>query len=71
MTDPASAKRELDQLIDEQITLFEQRGPLGPDELFEFQLRVAEIQKVCRYLEQLKAPPPWRVQRTRRVHPSL
>ena len=68
MADPASVRRQLDELIDQQIETFSQPTPLGRFELFEFQLRAVEIRRVEKVLEQSKPPAPWPVYKTRRLH---
>lgn len=56
MADPASVRRQLDELINQQILTFSQPTPLGRFELFEFHLRAVEMRRVEKQLEQSKPP---------------
>ena len=69
MTDPASAiRRQVDELIEAQISTLKQSSSLTSSELTEYHGRSAKISKLFAELDRSKTLPPYP---NRRHHPSL
>jgi hypothetical protein len=70
MTDPASAiKRQVDDLIQLQISTLRQSSSMSPSDLTEYHTRSAKIRILFRELDRRKPLPPYPVHR--RPHPAL
>ena len=73
MTDPASAiRREVDVLMEMQITTLGQRVPLTPLELSVYHARSAKLRKLLAELDATRPVPPYRIYKNRNpLDPAL
>jgi len=69
MTDPASAKRQVDDLIRQQIINFKRSSYLTSSELKEFHARSVEINGIFLELDRCRPLPPYPVHQGHRIHP--
>jgi hypothetical protein len=71
-TQLSATKREVDDLIQQQIIILRQSSSLSPSALAEFHVRSTKISRLFRELDRSKPLPPYPVHKSRhRVHPSL